>query len=551
VEAQNSLRWDMGTLYYGDNLDILKRYIADESVDLVYLDPPFNSAQSYNAFFHEKDGTEAASQIRAFEDTWSWNIESQKVYDELTMQAGKVSEVLVAFRTFLGTNDMMAYLAMMAPRLVELKRVLKPTGSLYLHCDPTASHYLKILCDAVFGLACYRNEIIWQRTTAGKPIFRNLPKNSDTIFWYSKTEEYLFKPIFLPLTEEDKATFNRDDNDGRGPYNTQPIINPGDRPNLKYIYKDANGKLWPSPKTGWRFNEERMRQLEKDGRLVFGKTSIREKYYLNEREAKGKQLPNIWTDIPIVSGDERLGYPTQKPVALLERIIKASSNEGDTVLDPFCGCGTTIDAAEKLKRKWIGIDITQLATSLIKNRLRDTYGEKIEIKTMGEPVSVQDAIALAERDKYQFQWWALGLKGVDARPVEQKKGADHGIDGKILFRDDPRATKPEQIIIQVKGGHTSVKDVRDLRGVLDREKAAIGVLITLEEPTKPMKEEAASMGFYTHQMNGQKFPKLQLRTIKELMEGRGIERPSNVAATDETFKKAKARGKKDEQTTMF
>ena len=234
---------------------------------------------------------------------------------------------------------------------------------------------------------------------------------------------------------------------------------------------------------------------------------------------------------------------------MLERIISASSNPGDLVLDPFCGCGTTIDAAEKLGRKWIGIDITQLATSLIKNRLRDTYGEKIEIVTVGEPTTANEAFILAEQDKYQFQWWALGLVG--ARPVEQKKGADHGIDGKILFRDDLKASKAEQIIIQVKGGKTGVKDVRDLRGVLEREKAAMGVLISLQPPTGPMEAEAVSAGFYTHKMNEQQYPRLQLRTVKELMEGKGIERPSNVAAVDETFKKApKAKGKGHEQAGL-
>ena len=308
------------------------------------------------------------------------------------------------------------------------------------------------------------------------------------------------------------------------------------------------------------------------------------KVFLDEK--KGKPVSDVWTDVERIgnTSSERLGYPTQKPVALLERIIQASSNPGDVVLDPFCGCGTTIDAAEKLGRDWIGIDVTQLAISLIKNRLQDTYGPRLKFMTgataspspprsggegrgevrksnpltsapatlsplrgarekkyrlvriIGEPTTPNEAATLAEDDKYQFQWWALGLVG--ARPVEQKKGADHGIDGKILFRDDPKAAKPEQIIIQVKGGKTGVKDVRDLRGVLDREKAAIGILISLQPPTGPMETEAASAGFYEHKTNRQKYPRLQLRTVKELMEGKGIERPSTVAATDETFKKA-------------
>ena len=323
-----------------------------------------------------------------------------------------------------------------------------------------------------------------------------------------------------------------------------------------------------------------MDELWADGRIIFSKNgNPRLKTYL--KDLPGVSVRDIWTDIePVNSGAaERLGYPTQKPVALLERIILASSNPGGLVLDPFCGCGTTIDAAEKNGRDWIGIDVTQLAISLIKNRLQDTYGcrmkfisggtsstsptsqptsqtveklgtrvtrpseEKISlVRIIGEPTTPNEAATLAEDDKYQFQWWALGLVG--ARPVEQKKGADHGIDGKILFRDDPKAAKPEQIIIQVKGGKTGVKDVRDLRGVLDREQAAIGILISLQPPTSPMETEAASVGFYEHKTNRQKYPRLQLRTVKELMEGQGIERPSTVAATDETFKKAPESKKK-------
>jgi site-specific DNA-methyltransferase (adenine-specific) len=530
----------MGTLYYGDNLEILQRYLKDETVDLVYLDPPFNSAQNYNAFFHEKDGTDAASQIRAFEDTWSWNQESQKVYEELTLQPGKVCEVMEAFHTFLGTNDMMAYLAMMAPRLVELRRVLKPTGSLYLHCDPTASHYLKLLCDAVFAPCNYRSEIVWRRTTTHNDSKR-WSDNTDTILFYTKAETFVWNPQHDPYNAsylEDK--YRHDDGDGRGPYRLDNMTSPNPRPNMMYEWK---GHKWPEK--GWRYSKETMQSLDDEGRIWYPDSKEKRpqlKRYLGEMP--GPVMGNLWVDINPINSQarERLGYPTQKPLSLLERIIKASSNPGDLVLDPFCGCGTTIDAAEKLGRKWIGIDITQLATSLIKNRLRDTYGEKIEIVTIGEPTTPNEASVLAEQDKYQFQWWALGLVG--ARPVEQKKGADHGIDGKILFRDDLKASKAEQIIIQVKGGKTGVKDVRDLRGVLDREKAAMGVLISLQPATGPMEAEAASAGFYEHKMNALKYPRLQLRTVKELMEGKGIERPSTVATLDETFKKAPESKKK-------
>lgn len=534
----------MGTLYYGDNLDILRRYLKDESVDLVYLDPPFNSAQTYNAFFHEKDGTDAASQIRAFEDTWHWDIQTMAAYKQLTEQPGKVSDVMQAFYTFLGGNDMMAYLTMMAPRLVELRRVLKPSGSLYLHCDPTASHYLKLLCDAVFGPGNFVNEIIWRRAFAHNDPSR-CGRIHDVILYFSKSQQRIWNRVLQKLSPDYVDTFFDQFDDARGErYARLPLDAPrhGSGGNLVYEWKGA----WPSANRTWSCTIEKMREYEKAGRIHYPKKGMpRLKRYESEHE--GTVIQDIWTDISKIHNQsaELLGYPTQKPVALLERIIKASSNPGDLVLDPFCGCGTTIDAAEKLGRQWIGIDITQLATSLIKNRLRDTYKDKVEIITVGEPTTPNEASALAEQDKFQFQWWALGLVG--ARPVEQKKGADHGIDGKILFRDDPQAAKPEQIVIQVKGGKTGVKDVRDLRGVIDREKAAIGVLISLQPPTGPMEAEAASVGFYEHKLTRQKYPRLQLRTVKELMEGKGIERPSEAAAVDMTFKKAPESKKKHGQ----
>jgi DNA modification methylase len=528
----------MGTLYYGDNLDILQRYIKDETIDLVYLDPPFNSAQNYNAFFHEKDGTDAASQIHAFEDTWHWDIETKKAYDAVTEQPGKVSDVMQAFYTFLGGNDMMAYLTMMSSRLVELRRVLKSTGSLYLHCDPTASHYLKLLCDALMGKDHYLAEIIWKRSSAHNDAGqgrKQLGRIHDIILLYSKSDEWTWNWLYTPYDKEYVDSFYKhvEPKTGRR-YRLGDITAPGGpdpaKRNPHYEFLGVTRY--------WRYSKERMQELYEQGRIVQSKPGTVPAYKRYLDEMPGVPLQDLWWDIPPISAQarERLGYPTQKPLALLERIIQASSNPGDLVLDPFCGCGTTIDAAEKLGRKWIGIDITQLATSLIKNRLRDTYGDKIEIITIGEPTTPNEASVLAEQDKYQFQWWALGLVG--ARPVEQKKGADHGIDGKILFRDDPKAARPEQIIIQVKGGKTGVKDVRDLRGVLDREKAAIGILISLQPPTGPMETEAASAGFYEHKTNQQKFPCLQLRTVKELMEGKGIERPTSAAASDETFKKA-------------
>lgn len=558
----------MGLLYYGDNLDILRRYLKDESVDLVYLDPPFNSAQSYNAFFQEKDGTAAASQIRAFEDTWTWNQESEAAYRALTEQPGKVSEVMQAFMTFLGRNDMMAYLAMMAPRLVELRRALKATGSLYLHCDPTASHYLKLLLDAVFGTNQFRNEIIWKRTAAHSAAER-WNEVHDVILFCTKTDDYVWNQMLLPHAGEYAARYRNKDEEGNL-WADDNLTGPG-------IRRGDSGALWrgfdPTSKgLHWKVSAKTVESIV--GKEEAAKLSTTKKldvldehgfiHWPRPRSGEGSGFPrfkrylsqgapvqDVITDIPPINSQasERLGYPTQKPVALLERIIQASSRSGDLVLDPFCGCGTTIDAAEKLGRRWIGIDITQLAITLIKKRLRDTYGEQLEITTVGEPVTPADADQLASEDKYQFQWWALGLVG--ARPEEQKKGADRGIDGKILFRDDPKATKPEQVIIQVKGGKSGVKDVRDLRGVIEREMAAIGVLITISEPNAQMVTEAASAGFYTHKLTGKQYPRVQLRWIKQLMEGIGIERPSTAAALDVTYKQAPKAGGTDRDQSLF
>jgi site-specific DNA-methyltransferase (adenine-specific) len=410
----------------------------------------------------------------------------------------------------------------------------------------------------VFGHDNYRNEISWKRSQPKSHTTINFSNCRDIILRYSKTQDAVFNKVFGKHDPDYIEKFYRfTDLDGRR-YRLGDITNPNkNRPNLTYEFLGV--------KRVWRWTKDRMQKAYEQGLIYQSKPGAvpQEKRYLDEME--GQPVSDDWSDIEHLHGAnaEALGYPTQKPVALLERIILASSNPGGLVLDPFCGCGTTIDAAEKNGRDWIGIDITQLAITLIKKRLFDTYGYNLQfvsastpeqmvsgvaeggatvVRVIGEPVSPEDAAKLAEDDKYQFQWWALGLVG--ARPEEQKKGADHGIDGKILFRDDSKSTKPEQIIIQVKGGKTSVKDVRDLRGVLDREKAAIGILISLQPPTSPMETEAASVGFYEHKTNKQKFPRLQLRTVKELMEGKGIERPTSAASLDDTFKKAPESKKK-------
>jgi len=418
-------------LYYGDNLDVLRESIRDESIDLIYLDPPFNSNANYNVLFRAPGGEQSAAQIEAFEDTWHWNESAERAFDDV-MKSGntEAADLLRAMRSFLKENDMMAYLAMMAVRLIELHRVLKPTGSLYLHCDPTASHYLKAVIDAVFGKDAMQNEIIWRRSTGKSLTSRRLPTNHDVIFFYTKGASGTWNgdSLFLPydegnLPDSTAEKYSHRDDDGRR-YQLDNLINPNpNRPNLTYEFLGVTRV--------WRWTQERMQEAYEKGLVIQPRPGgvPRFKRYLDEQ--RGLPLSDVWIDIPPLNSQakERLGYPTQKPVALLERIISASSNPGDVVLDPFCGCGTAVHAAEKLGRSWIGIDITHLAVSLIERRLKDAFpGIKFDVH--GTPKDIGGARDLAMRDKYQFQWWAVSL--VEAQPFGgKKKGADGGVDGVI------------------------------------------------------------------------------------------------------------------------
>ena len=530
----------MNTLYYGDNLDVLREHIKDESVDLVYLDPPFNSSRGYNVLFQEHDA-ESEAQIRAFEDTWRWDTNAEKTWKELTDPDAedrgvppKLVILMESLRPFLGTNDMLAYLTMMAIRLVELRRVLKPTGSLYLHCDPTASHYLKLVLDAVFGGENFFSEIVWRRYGAHGDAHR-FGAVHDVIFFYGKTKDAKFNKQFVPYTEEyAESRFRLVDASGRR-YQEQNLSSPNPRPNLTYLYTASNGVTYRPHANGWKCEPARMHQLDSEGRLHFPKDPrgrLRLKMYLDESE--GVPLQDVWTDVMLASSaPERLGYPTQKPVALLERILAASSNEGDVVLDPFCGCGTTIHAAQRLKRQWIGIDVTHLAVALIRNRLNTAFpGIKYEVR--GEPADEDGARALAEADPYQFQWWALHLIG--ARPVggggegtgkrEGKKGKDRGIDGVIRFKDDPRAEKSHRIIISVKAGHNiGPAMVRDLAGTIDGEDAPIGVLFSMTEPTAEMRAAAMKAGVWHSATWDRDYQRVQLITVAEAFAGKRVEYP--------------------------
>jgi site-specific DNA-methyltransferase (adenine-specific) len=539
----------MNTLYYGDNLDILREHLADKSVDLVYLDPPFNSKRDYNLLFKSPKGQQSEAQITAFEDSWHWGEQAEREFDELLHQANTdVAQLMKALRGFLGENDMMAYLTMMANRLLELHRVLKPTGSLYLHCDPTASHYLKIVLDGVFGKGNMRNEVIWRRTSS-----HNDPKRfgtiHDTIFYYVKeVGKATWNPQHIEYTEEYmEKYFKYRDPDGRR-YWANTLTAPGPRPNLEYPWK---GILPPKGRC-WSMEKEKLEEMDRQGRIHYSGTGFPlRKYYLDEM--KGAPVQDMWTDIDRVgsfgSGNvEKLGYPTQKPLALLKRIILASSNEGDVVLDPFCGCGTATHASEKLKRQWIGIDITHLAISLIEKRLKDAFGNSCKFKVEGTPEDPASAADLAARDKYQFQWWAVSL--VEAQPFQgKKKGADGGIDGLKYFYD-VRDTDARSIVVSVKGGNLKADDVRALNHVREREKADIAILISLQEPSRGMKADAAAAGFFAAE-SGKKYPRIQLLTIEGLLSGvQRAEHPDHVKHA--TFKRAKKEtGPKKTGKTLF
>jgi DNA modification methylase len=482
-------------LYYGDNLEILRNreYFPDNCVDLIYLDPPFNSKKDYNILFKENGGVESEAQIKAFADSWHWTQKAEDTYHEIVTKGPlKVGKLIGALHDSIGNNDVMAYLVMMTIRLVELHRVLKPAGSLYLHCDPTMSHYLKLVLDQVFGVMNFQNEIIWRyrRWPAKQRAFQRM---HDVILCYLKA---------------------------RG----QP-----------HRWNQLYEELSPSSVRQWK------------GKLRVDVTSEKGTRHseIGEKVSPGVPMSDVWEISQITAPyKEYLGYETQKPLALLERIIQASSNEGDVVLDPFCGCGTAVVAAQKLNRRWIGIDITHLAVALMRNRLKDSFG--IDADVIGEPVDLTSAKALAHEDRYQFQWWALSL--IKARPLgDKKKGADKGIDGVIHFIDDPSGAV-RRVVVQVKSGHVGVNAVRELETVAKND--AIGVLITLEPPTNPMKVEAVAAGYYHSPIYDKDYPKIQILTVDELLHGKTVDMPPQTQ-TNVTFAKAqKITQKEGEQLSM-
>jgi DNA modification methylase len=522
---------------------VLRDSIATESVDLVYLDPPFNSQANYNVLFKAPTGQKSEAQIEAFEDTWHWNDHAESAFDEV-MKSGNsdVAELLRALRSFLKENDMMAYLTMMSIRLRELHHVLKPTGSMYLHCDPTASHYLKILLDGIFGLPNFRNEIIWKRNSAhsdAKQGAKHYGRLTDSIFFYSKGDDVTWNQTYRPYDETYiDRDYRRVEADGRR-YRLDNIQGPGGAEKGNPYYEVMGVSRY------WRYSREKMQQLIEAGRIIQTRPGAVPQYKRYLDEMPGVSIQNLWDDISVINNrsKELLGYPTQKPLALLERIISVSSNEGDVVLDPFCGCGTAVHAAQKLARRWIGIDITHLAISLIERRLKDAF-PGIVFDVHGTPKDIGGARALAEQDKYQFQWWAVSL--VNAIPYGgKKKGTDSGIDGFIYFKPDGKTT--EKAIVSVKGGdNVGVPMVRDLAHVVDRENAKIGVFITLAEPTKPMNTEAVKTGYYETPYG--KYPKIQIFTIAELFTGK---KPNIPLVDPSAFNRPAVEGDRSKQEKLF
>ncbi|WP_088049422.1 DNA methyltransferase [Virgibacillus dakarensis] len=456
-------------LYFGDNLFVLKNHIESNSVDLIYLDPPFNSNRDYNQIFSNPDGIKSTAQIEVFEDTWYWNSDVEKSFLETInyYHNDLVSNFLISMRQLLGTNQMMAYLSMMAPRLLEMYRVLKPDGVLFLHCDPSASHYLKLLIDAVFGFKNFQNEIVWCYRQGGRGK-RNFAKKHDTIFFYSKGRDYTFNADEIRVPYE-----------GTGGYQTsgKGVTN-------------SNGKTYTPNKKG--------------------------------------KIPEDWWDIPALPpmSKERVGYPTQKPLALLNRIISATTNKGGVVLDPFCGCGTAIVSAQNLERNWIGIDITHIAITTIKARLDKEFGMLNNYSVAGEPIDLEGAKQLADNNRFQFQIWALSLLGINYKGDFNsiKKGPDGGVDG-VHFFDDGEAGKLKKSIIQVKSGKVSVKDIRELNTVIERENGAAGVFVILQPPTRAMVKEAAGTGLFTN-YKGEKYPFITIVEVNDILLHKIL--PSNI-----------------------
>lgn len=511
------------TLIYGENFEVLRRFLTDETVDLIYLDPPFSRNAAYNVIFRDESGRKSDAQLMSFEDYWHWGPTAERHYAYLTnaeLHRGRVnhatSALVGALHESMRPSPLLAYLVEMAVRLGELQRVLKSTGSLYLHCDPTASHYLKLLMDAAFGPTNFRSEIVWKRGHAHNTA-RGYGASHDVLLFYSKSDAFIWNPVYQRYDERYLARHYRHVDEHGRRYKHENPTGAG-------VSRGVTGQPWrgidPTLKgRHWSVRPEEMDRLDAAGRIHWPRKPGAWPYiklYLDER--KGIPAQDVWTDIDPINmvAKERLGYPTQKPVALLRRIIIASSNPGDLVLDPFCGCGTAIEAAIGTDRHWIGIDHSNDAVKVIRDRIR---GLDVPLDVFDWPTELDGVRRMVEAPggRHRFEAWALTR--LNAQPVRELGGVgpDQGIDGRISF------TLPngrvENIIVSVKSGHTGSAALRDLKGTVQRERAAMGLLFTLQEPTEPMRREAVTAGFY-RAPSGETYPKAVIFTVRELFEGR-------------------------------
>ena len=531
----------MNRLYYGDCLAVMEE-MPPGSVDLIYLDPPFNSSRDYNAIYTDETGRPLPTQVEAFCDTWILDEDRERAIRQMPIlmrEAGIADEVAEFWRLWVKalrkTNPrMLAYLSYMVQRLLPMRGLLKPTGSIYLHCDPTASHYIKIMMDAIFGHENFRNEITWQRTESHNTADR-YGNIADILLYYAKSCRPVWNPQYQDYGEAQLGRFRHMDSDGRR-YKLENLTAP--RPNSMSGKFNWRGTL-PGPTRGWGYNVEQLEAWWNEGRIRTKSDGTPRtdglKVYLDETQ--GKPLQNIWTDISRIpnTSSERMGYATQKPLALLERVIMASSEPGDLVFDPFCGCATTIEAAHRLGRRWIGIDIAihaikRVAKVRLQERLRLVEGTDFEIK--GMPRDMEGARDLWKHDKYHFQKWAV--EQVDGFVAARKSG-DGGIDGRLYFampQEDAWERDPlRSMVIEVKGGtNVGIDVVRNLRGILEREDAEMAGLIVLEEPSSKKRvsfgRELASAGELS--VHGTAYPRMQLLTVSEMLAGKRFMTPSAV-----------------------
>jgi DNA modification methylase len=539
----------MNKLFYGDNLDVLRKFIRDETVDLCYIDPPFNSKRNYNQIYNNI-GSEDRAQAQAFVDTWTWDDHANICYDEILTNANGVQTaqsiaLINGLEQVLGKGSLFAYLVSMTVRIAEIHRVLKDTGSFYLHCDDVADSYLRLMCDAIFVSqgGDFKNEIVWKRTSAHSDSGR-FGRNGDRILYYTKSLNATFNKVYQPYDQHYLNSHYRNEDENGRLYRTDNLTAFG-LSGGGYTYE------WNGVTKLWRCPQERMQELHDEGRIRYTRTGTAE-YVRYLDEMPGMPAQGIWDDIFAINSqaNERLGYPTQKPEALLERIISASSNEGDVVLDAFCGCGTTVAVANRLKRGWIGMDITYQSVALILKRLRDSEGQSAvdNVILHGVPQDMASVDALIhkkdDRVRKEFEKWAILTYSDNRAVINEKKGADQGIDGIAYTRKSKKEILP--VILSVKSGkNVSVKDVRDLFAVVKSEGAACGIFITRHEPTQPMIDFAKKQGqFKPEHFTG--FDKLQIVTVKEILDGARM----NLPLMEEVTKKAQ-KAKIDNQTGLF